>query len=63
VNDLLPHDIQCPYCWENFEILVDGSVPHQRYIEDCEICCRPIEFDVRVEAEGGITVTASHEND
>lgn len=30
-------------------MLLDPSVAHQRYIEDCEVCCNPIEIDVTVE--------------
>lgn len=43
---------QCPYCWEQISVLVDPSVPQQSYIEDCEVCCRPIQFDIQVD-EGG----------
>ena len=34
--------IQCPYCWETLEISVDPSVREQEYVEDCQVCCRPI---------------------
>lgn len=34
---------QCPYCWEEASILVDVSQPAQNYIEDCEVCCNPIQ--------------------
>ena len=27
-------------------MLLDASVPHQKYIEDCEICCNPLEIEV-----------------
>lgn len=37
---------QCPYCWEEISILVDVSVPQQSYIEDCEVCCNPIQINV-----------------
>ena len=40
---------QCPYCWEDVSILVDVSQPDQNYIEDCEVCCNPLEFNLRVE--------------
>jgi hypothetical protein len=33
----------CPYCAAPITMLVDPSVPEQSYIEDCEVCCRPIE--------------------
>ncbi|HSP82801.1 MAG TPA: CPXCG motif-containing cysteine-rich protein [Gillisia sp.] len=37
------HVFQCPYCWEEISMLLDTSVPRQTYVEDCEICCNPIE--------------------
>ena len=40
--------IQCPYCGEAIEIVIDGSLEHQSYIEDCSVCCRPIELSVTV---------------
>jgi hypothetical protein len=43
------HFFQCPYCWEEISMLLDTSVRKQTYIEDCEICCNPIEIFVRFE--------------
>jgi len=62
-NELNSHHVQCPYCWESFELLVDCSVPQQSYVEDCEVCCRPILLRVIVDDDGSITVDASNEND
>lgn len=62
-NELNSHQIQCPCCWESFELLIDCSVPQQSYVEDCEVCCRPILFHVRVGADGSIAVEATSEND
>ena len=42
--------VHCPYCGEPIELLVDDSVEHQQYVEDCQVCCRPIEVTVTVEA-------------
>lgn len=36
--------VTCPYCGEPFTALVDTSAGDQDYIEDCVVCCRPIEF-------------------
>lgn len=38
--------IQCPYCGERIEVVVDCSVEQQEYIEDCSVCCRPITISV-----------------
>ena len=43
------HFFQCPFCWESISVLLDSSVPHQKYIEDCEICCNPMELEVTFE--------------
>ena len=39
------HFFQCPHCWEEISMLLDPSVS-QTYIEDCEVCCNPIELPV-----------------
>jgi len=36
--------ISCPYCGEVICVLIDDSVEAQQYIEDCQVCCRPIVF-------------------
>ena len=58
-NQLVEVDIQCPYCWQSISVLVDCSVESQQYIEDCQVCCRPIDFDVRVDDDGYPTVSVS----
>lgn len=44
--------IQCPYCGESYETVVDISAGSQRYIEDCAVCCRPIEVTLQVGDDG-----------
>jgi hypothetical protein len=46
------HPVQCPYCGESFETLIDLSAGSATYIEDCQVCCQPIEFKVEVDAAG-----------
>ncbi len=55
--------IGCPYCGESISILVDDSVPEQNYVEDCQVCCRPIVLDVAVDLEGDVAVSARCENE
>jgi len=39
------HFFSCPYCFEEISMLLDISRDDsQSYIEDCEVCCRPIEI-------------------
>jgi hypothetical protein len=43
----------CPYCWQRISILIDGALERFEGIEDCEVCCNPIEFQIRLE-EGSV---------
>ncbi|CAA6806226.1 MAG: Unknown protein [uncultured Thiotrichaceae bacterium] len=54
--------INCPYCAEAIEIVVDCSVDYQDYIEDCFVCCRPIQLKISVDAQGYPSVIAQDEN-
>ena len=38
--------VQCPYCGEPIEIQGDRSAGSHAYIEDCSVCCRPIEVSL-----------------
>lgn len=40
------HFFQCPYCWQSISMLLDNSISRQQYIEDCEVCCNPIQVTV-----------------
>ncbi|MEL6811292.1 MAG: CPXCG motif-containing cysteine-rich protein [Bacteroidota bacterium] len=42
---MIEHFFQCPYCWERISVLLDSSLSSS-YIEDCEVCCNPIEITV-----------------
>lgn len=42
------HFFQCPYCWEDISMLIDVSQHQQTYIEDCEVCCNPIQISATV---------------
>jgi transcription elongation factor Elf1 len=39
----------CPYCSQRISMVLDTSVKIQTYIEDCEVCCQPIEVRYTVE--------------
>jgi hypothetical protein len=56
-------NISCPYCGEQISILVDDSLPEQHYVEDCQVCCRPMVLNVSVDAEGDVMVDARSENE
>jgi hypothetical protein len=48
------HWVQCPYCGERFETLLDLSAGSASYIEDCQVCCQPIDFRLQVDQDGGL---------
>jgi hypothetical protein len=56
-------EILCPYCGEPLTILVDGSVETQNYIEDCQVCCWPIELSVLCLPDQAPQVSARHEDE
>jgi hypothetical protein len=56
-------EVRCPYCGETIVLAIDDSAGPQRYIEDCQVCCRPIEVSVAFDADGGPVVAAHGEDD
>lgn len=57
---MIEHFFQCPYCWETISMLLDSSVSDQVYIEDCEVCCNPIQLNYRFEDLTLIAFEAMH---
>lgn len=57
------HLIQCPYCGESFETQVDTSAGSARYVEDCQICCQPIEFSLEVDHAGVLQALSTLRSD
>ena len=47
----MEHFFTCPYCWQTISVVLDLSVPEQTYVEDCEVCCQPIEVSYQAEEE------------
>ncbi len=47
-------EVRCPFCGEYFTIVADGSEDSQTYVEDCYVCCRPIQFTVSC-SDGEVT--------
>ena len=55
--------ISCPYCGERIGVLVDAQEVGQSYIEDCQVCCRPITFLVLEDGQGDVGLQVYDEND
>ena len=47
----MEHFFTCPYCWQEISMVLDVSEPHQTYVEDCEVCCKPIEVEYTLQDE------------
>ncbi len=63
MQSLAEHHLSCPYCGESISVLIESSIEQQEYIEDCQVCCRPITLKVQLTHDGGIAVAALHENE
>jgi len=48
-SSLVEHEFTCPYCGEEISMVLDLSVDRQAYVEDCEVCCKPIEISFTIE--------------
>ena len=57
------HFVQCPYCGEGFETQIDTISGSARYVEDCQICCQPIEFSLEVDHAGVLQALSTLRSD
>ncbi|HKU39878.1 MAG TPA: CPXCG motif-containing cysteine-rich protein [Polyangiales bacterium] len=54
----------CPYCGEPISVWIDeGGGFRQRYVEDCAVCCRPIDVELTAGEEDGEPHLALHRDD
>ena len=63
MNQLIEKTIECPYCGEAINVLIDSSDIEQQYIEDCQICCKPINFLVSESVGGEVIVSVYSEDE
>ena len=47
----IEHFFTCPYCWQEISFVLDLSVSKQSYIEDCEVCCRPVQISYAADGD------------
>ena len=60
---LTEHSIGCPYCGETIDILVDHANLPVSYIEDCQVCCQPINLHIASDNDGDISIAAARDDD
>jgi len=63
LNQLSEKTIGCPYCGESIKVLIDVSELDQQYIEDCQVCCKPINFIISESIDGELTVNVYSEDE
>jgi transcription elongation factor Elf1 len=50
-GDSMEHYFICPYCGDEISMILDLSVQRQTYVEDCEVCCNPIEITYTAQSD------------
>ena len=45
---VVEHFFTCPYCWEQISMLLDPDMSGETFIEDCQVCCNPIEIEFTI---------------
>jgi len=63
MSPLAENTISCPYCGELIDVLIECSEVEQEYIEDCQVCCRPILFTVALSNSGALNVSVRSEDE
>lgn len=51
---MIEYHFSCPYCFESGLKLIEFTIRSQNFIEDCEVCCNPIDFNIELK-DGTIT--------
>lgn len=55
--------VECPYCGECFETQIDVSAGATSYVEDCQVCCQPIQFTLEIDPAGGLAAVSVRRSD
>jgi len=53
--------VNCPFCGETVSVLWDATGGEGEYVEDCEVCCRPMALEFRLSPDGDCAVDARRE--
>ena len=55
--------VECPYCWESYGTMLDLSGGSFTHVEDCQVCCQPIELECEVDATGALAAVRTRRMD
>lgn len=59
---LIEKAIYCPYCGESITVLINNEEIGQEYIEDCQVCCKPIILSLSESINGDLSISVRDEN-
>jgi len=63
---LMPEEfvsVRCPYCGERFETRIDLTTNDPGYVEDCQVCCQPIEIGIERDSGGALLAVKAQRMD
>jgi len=63
LQQLTEKNIGCPYCGETLAVLIDSTDVEQQYIEDCQVCCKPIVFVITQSINAELEVNVYNEDE
>lgn len=56
-------EIQCPWCGEVSGTTIDLTTADRHYIEDCQVCCNPMELAIDVDDRGELRSVTTRRSD
>ena len=56
-------NIECPYCWQSYGTQLDLSGGSFTHVEDCQVCCQPIELECDVDQTGALAAVRARRMD
>ena len=62
-NELHHVEVLCPYCGERIDVMIDDCGESQQYIEDCQVCCRPINFYITLDEYQQMSVSVCSDDE
>jgi hypothetical protein len=63
ITEAEPVSVRCPYCGEGVHTRVDLSAPETSYVEDCQVCCQPMELLIERTEEGALAAVTARRMD
>lgn len=48
--------LTCPWCWEVYSLWLESEADKVELIEDCQVCCHPIQLRLRTALNGDISL-------